>query len=417
MRKPFLLIFAAALAVVILAAGRPAAAGYASLVIDAETGEILQAQDATVPWYPASLTKMMTVYLAFEKLAKGTLDLDEVLTVSAHAAGQQPTKLGLDPGEKITVKQAILATIVRSANDAAVVLAERIGGTEKYFAVLMTEKARALGMTHTQFWNASGLPHDKQTTTARDMALLAQALIHDYPQYYHFFNTRSITYNNRNLTTYNGILSSFEGADGIKTGFTCGSGYNLVASAVRNGRRLIGVLLGGKTRAGRNSEMVDLLNVAFGGKPQTEGEKQLVIDLVPAVDGQGDGGPSRVLSSTECVATSSEPTIIQGTVKSKSAAVKPGTLPGWGIVFGSFPQEEKARSVVKQAQKALKGVLSTGRAVVVERDWEGITSYRSVIVGLDRDQAGAACKHMWATGAYCLALSPEALNSKNAPWR
>jgi D-alanyl-D-alanine carboxypeptidase len=416
MRKPFLFLIAA-LAVAVLAAAKPAAAGYASLVIDAETGEILQAQDATTPWYPASLTKMMTVYLAFEKLAAGTLDLDEQLTVSSHAAGQQPTKLGLDPGEKITVKQAILATIVRSANDAAVVLAERMGGTEKYFAVLMTDKARDLGMAQTQFWNASGLPHEKQMTTARDMALLGQALLYNYPQYYHFFNTRSIKYNNRNLTTYNGILSSFPGSDGIKTGFTCGSGYNLVASAVREGRRLIGVVLGGKTRAGRNSEMVKLLSAAFGSEPVPEGESQLVIDLVPAVEGQGDGGPSRVLSSTECVATSSDPVIIKGSVKSKSAAVKPGTLPGWGIVFGSFPQEDKARSVVKQAQKSLKSVLKAGRAVVVERDWEGITSYRSVIVGLDRDQAGAACKHMWSTGAYCLALSPEALNSANTPWR
>ena len=415
MRKPILFLFAA-LAVALLA-GRPAAAGYASLVIDAETGEILQAQDATTPWYPASLTKMMTVYLAFEKLSKGWLDLDEELTVSAHAAGQQPTKLGLDRGEKITVKQAILATIVRSANDAAVVLAERMGGSEKYFAVVMTEKAQELGMNNTQFWNASGLPHEKQMTTARDMALLGQALIRDFPQYYHFFDTRSIKYNNRNLTTYNGILSSFEGADGIKTGFTCGSGYNLVASAVRDGRRLIGVLLGGKTRAGRNSEMVQLLSEAFGGKPEPEGETQLVIDLVPAVEGEGDGGPSRVLSTTECVATSSEPVIVKGPVKGKTAAVKPGTLPGWGIVFGSFPQEEKARSVVKQAQKSLKSVLKAGRAVVVERDWEGATAYRSVIVGLDRDQAGAACKHMWSTGAYCLALSPEALNSANTPWR
>lgn len=414
MRKPILFLFAV-LAVALLAAGRPAFAGYAALVIDAETGEILKAEDATTPWYPASLTKMMTVYLAFEKLAAGTMTLDEKLKVSRHAAGQQPTKLGLDPDESITVEQAILATIVRSANDAAVVLAERIGGSERYFAVLMTEKAQALGMSNTQFWNASGLPHDKQMTTARDMALLGQALIHDFPQYYHVFDTRSISYNGRTLTTYNGILGSYPGADGIKTGFTCGSGYNLVASAVRDGRRLIGVVLGGKTRAGRNSEMVKLLNEAFGSK--ADGELQVVADLVPPAEGEGDGGPSRVLSTTECVATSSEPVLIKGTVKSKSAAVKPGTLPGWGIVFGSFPQEDKARATVKKAQKSLASVLKAGRAVVVQRDWEGVTTYRSVIVGLDRDQAGAACKHMWASGAYCLALSPEALNNGSAPWR
>jgi D-alanyl-D-alanine carboxypeptidase len=216
------------------------------------------------------------------------------------------------------------------------------------------------------------------------------------------------------LSTYNGILSSYPGADGIKTGFTCGSGYNLVASAERKGRRLIGVVLGGKSRAGRNSEMARLLDDAFGDKP-TEGETQLVADLVP--EGEGDGAPSRVLSANECVATSSEPVIIKGTLKMKTAAEKPGKLPGWGVVFGSYPEVEKAKATVGKAQKALKGVVKAGRPAIVEREWEGITSYRALIVGLNREQAGSACKHLWTTGAYCLALSPQALNSASAPWR
>jgi D-alanyl-D-alanine carboxypeptidase len=414
MRMRWRFLLGALLMLVAVAAGRPSWAGYAAIVIDAKTGEILHAQDATVRWYPASLTKMMTVYLVFEKLAQGKLTLDEKLTVSARAAGQQPTKVGLDPGEKISVEDAIGALIVRSANDAAVLLGERIGGTEDYFAVLMTEKAKQLGMQQTEFFNASGLPHDKQSTTARDMALLGQSLYRDFPQYYHFFGLHSITYKGQVLTTYNGLLTSYNGADGIKTGFTCGSGYNLVASAERKGRRLIGVVLGGKSRAGRNSEMAKLLDNAFGDKP-TEGEMQLVADLVP--EGEGDGRPPHILSRNECVATSSEPVMIRGTLKMKTAAEKPGKLPGWGVVFGSYPEVEKAKSTVGQAQKALKKVMKAGRAAIVEREWEGVTSYRALIVGLNREQAGSACKHLWTTGAYCLALSPQALNSANAPWR
>ncbi len=391
-----------------------AGTGYADIVIDAATGEILHARDATVRWYPASLTKMMTVYLTLEKLAKGSLALDDRLTVSERAASQQPTKLGLDPGETITVEQAIGAVIVRSANDAAVVLAERIGGTEDYFAVLMSEKARQLGMLQTEFWNASGLPHPKQTTTARDMALLGQALIRDFPQYYRFFGMRSITYKGQILPTYNGLLTSYPGADGIKTGFTCGSGYNLVASAERKGRRLIGVVLGGRSRSGRNSEMARLLDAAFGDKP-TPGETQLVADLVP--EGEGDGAPPHILSQNECVSTPSEPVLIRGTLTMKTATEKPGRLPGWGIVFGSYPEVEKAKATVGHAQEALRPVLKAGRPAIVERDWEGVRSYRALIVGLTRDQAGAACKHLWSTGDYCLALSPQALNSAAAPWR
>jgi D-alanyl-D-alanine carboxypeptidase len=415
MRWRFLLV--TLLTVTAAAAARPSLAGtdYAAIVIDAANGEILHADDATVRWYPASLTKMMTVYLAFEKLAKGTLKLDEKIKVSAHAAGQQPTKIGLDPGEKISVEQLIGATIVRSGNDAAVAIAERIGGTERYFAVLMTEKAQALGMTGTQFWNASGLPHPKNATTARDMALLGQALIRDFPQFYRFFGLRSISHHGRTLTTYNGLLGSYSGADGIKTGFTCGSGYNLVASAERKGRRLIGVVLGGKSRGGRNGEMAKLLDQAFGDKP-AEGELQLVADLVPEA-GEGDGAPPQILDASECVATSSEPVLIRGTLKMQTSAEKPGKLPGWGIVFGSFPEIGKAKATLGAARKSLKGVVKAGRPAVVERAWEGVTSYRALIVGLNRDQAGTACKHMWTTGAYCLALSPQALNSANAPWR
>src|SRR5208282_1168561 len=205
--------------------------------------------------HPASLTKMMTLYLTFESLESGQLHKTQSLRVSAHAASQQPSKLELAAGETITVEQAILALTVKSANDAAVVLAEAIGGSESEFAQTMTQKARELGMTGTTFRNASGLPNPGQVTTARDMAKLARALIRDYPQYYGYFSAREFTFQGNEIPTHNHVLVEYEGADGLKTGYIHSSGFNLVTSAVRNGRRLIGVVMGGQTSSQRDHAM------------------------------------------------------------------------------------------------------------------------------------------------------------------
>src|SRR5215813_14452422 len=277
----------------------PALAGYAAIVVDADSGTVLESIDATMPWYPASLTKVMTVYLAFEDIDAGRLTLDEALTVSEHAAAQPPTELGLGKGEKISVKDTILAVILQSANDAAVALAERMGGTEEKFAERMTSKAKELGMSKTVFRNASGLPDPQQVTTARDMAVLASALLENYPQYYHFFSTTSFIYAGQTFGTINGILSRYSGADGIKTGFTCGSGYNLVASAKRNGRRLIGVLLGSHTNFERHSEMGRLLDIGFATDLETIGSKVMLADLGGTEDDAGPAPPSQ-LSAAEC---------------------------------------------------------------------------------------------------------------------
>src|SRR5690242_6501576 len=211
-----------------LAAAWPAGAAPApqsSIVVDAVTGAVLSSSDPTALWRPASLTKLMTLYITFEELAAGRLKLSDMLTVSSYAAAMPPTELGLIKGEKVSVETAILGTITRSANDAAVVLAERIGGDETSFASRMTATARRLGMTGSNFHNASGLPDPEQTTTARDMALLARALIRDFPQYYHFFSARSMSYLGGSLPSINAILYLYPGADGLKTGFTCSSGY------------------------------------------------------------------------------------------------------------------------------------------------------------------------------------------------
>src|SRR5215813_14940008 len=274
-----------------------AAPDYAAIVVDAESGTVLESVSATARWYPASLTKVMTVYLAFDEIAAGRMTLDEQLTVSDHAAAQPATELGLGAGQKITVKDTILAIILRSANDAAVALAERIGGSEEAFAARMTAKARELGMSRTVFRNASGLPDPQQVTTARDMAVLASALLENYPQYYHFFSTTSFIYAGQTFGTINGILSRYSGADGIKTGFTCGSGYNLVASAKRNGRRLIGVLLGGHTNFERHSEMSKLLDEGFA-TDLTKMSKPL--HLADVGDVVTDAAPTLQLSAAEC---------------------------------------------------------------------------------------------------------------------
>jgi D-alanyl-D-alanine carboxypeptidase len=386
-----------------------AAADYAAIVVDADSGAVLESVAATARWYPASLTKVMTVYLAFEEIGAGRLALDEELTVSAHAAAQPATELGLGAGQKITVKDTILAIILQSANDAAVTMAERIGGSEAAFAERMTDKAKELGMSRTVFRNASGLPDPDQVTTARDMAMLATALLENYPQYYHFFSTTSFSFGGQTFGTINGILSRYEGADGIKTGFTCGSGYNLVASATRNGRRLIGVLLGSHTNFERHSEMGRLLDVGFATDLQALDRRVLLADL-GAADGAADPAPPIQLSATECAygvsATSIEAGLTGG-----------GLGGGWALIFGASASKAQAQQMLGHARQQLRPVLSGGRAVIVPKRWEGTRRYSALLAGLSKEQAGKACKHLWSVGAYCLALSPQVLRNPQAIWR
>ncbi len=237
----------------------------ASIIMDAQTGQVLEAHNADRRCYPASLTKLMTLYLTFQRLNSGKMTLDEELPVSYHAAEQAPTKLYLHPGERISVQSAILAITTRSANDAAVVLAEAEGGTETRFAELMNQEARQLGMEHTTFHNASGLPNWQQKTTARDMATLALAIIHTYPQYYHFFHAQSFDFRGQTIYGHDHLLGRCPGVDGMKTGYTNASGFNIVTSAVRNGRRLVGVVMGWPTAYSRDRHMAALLNQGFAG--------------------------------------------------------------------------------------------------------------------------------------------------------
>ena len=244
-----------------------AAPPYAELLLDPATGAVLHAVNADVTTQPASLTKMMTLFLAFDALDKGDLTLDQLVPVSRRAQNMAPSKLGLVAGTTIRVEDAVLGLVTRSANDAAVVLAEAIGGTEEQFAEMMTMKARMLGMRNTSFHNASGLPNSRQLTTARDIATLSQALIKGHTRHYPYFSRTSFTYNGAPVQTHNRLMSRYDGMDGIKTGFVNASGFNLAGTAVRNGRRLIAVVLGGRTSKERDNRVAALLDHGFGVAP------------------------------------------------------------------------------------------------------------------------------------------------------
>jgi D-alanyl-D-alanine carboxypeptidase len=232
----------------------------ALLVVEADSGKVLQAENATYPWYPASVTKLMTAYVTLKAVKEGRITLDTLLTVSPVAASQSPAKMGFRPGIQVTVDNALKMMLVRSANDMAVVLAEGVGGSIDGFSALMNQNAQQLGMTQTSYVNPNGLPADGQITSARDLAILARAIIHDLPEYEYFVHIPSIRYGRRVTQNFNKLIGRYPGADGFKTGFICASGYNLVASATRNGRRLIAVVLGassGNMRAVRAAQLLE----------------------------------------------------------------------------------------------------------------------------------------------------------------
>lgn len=236
---------------------------YAAILVDAKTGEVLYSRRPDAPRHPASITKVMTLYLTFEALETGELDLRDRITFSARAAGQAPSKLPTRKGDTITVEEAIRALTVKSANDVAVALAERLGGTEGDFAEMMTKKARHLGMKNTRFVNASGLPNPNHSTTARDIAILSLATLQHFPQYYKYYSEPEFVYANQVMKSHNRLLKNMPGADGIKTGYTVAAGFTLAASAQRDGKRLIAVVLGGPSTMARDQNVQALLEAGF----------------------------------------------------------------------------------------------------------------------------------------------------------
>lgn len=272
-------------------------AGYAAIVISESDGQVLTAVNPDEPNRPASLTKMMTLYLTFQQLESGQLTIDQELPVSAWAAGRPPTKLDLRRGQTISVGDCILGMITKSANDAATVVAEGLGGSEGHFVEMMNAQALKLGMTGTHFENASGLPDPNDATTARDMSKLAMALYHDFPQYTHYFATTEFMFRGKLVRGHNNLMERYPGMDGLKTGFTNASGFNLASTAVRDGHRLFSVVLGGRTAAARDNLMARLLDDGF--------ESRSTPDYLVAQAGgvSGTGTAQKILSALSPIGT------------------------------------------------------------------------------------------------------------------
>jgi D-alanyl-D-alanine carboxypeptidase len=302
---------------------------YAAIVVDGNSGNVLHSASADELRHPASLTKIMTLYLLFERLESGKLKLDSQLSVSEHASVQAPTKLGLKPGQTIAVEDAIKGLVTKSANDAAVVVAEAIGGSESDFAEMMTKKAHALGMSRTVYYNASGLPNDEQVTTARDQALLGRAIQERFPRQYRYFSTQSFTYHGETMGNHNHLLGHVEGVDGIKTGYTQASGFNLVTSVHRNNRFIVAVVLGGASAGARDAKMRNLIEEHIA----TASTQHTVAAIV-------EGAPAKVATRTPEAKAEAHPT------KTASAPA-----PGWpASKFAAAPPADNSTTATATAK-------------------------------------------------------------------
>ncbi len=356
-------------AAVFLISLAPAQAKYASYVIDAETGAVLHNINENTRNYPASLTKMMTLYMIFGALEEGRIRMDTPVKVSARAARQPSSKLGLRKGAKLNFEQAILAIVTKSANDVATAVAETLGGTERKFALSMTAKARAIGMNRTTFRNASGLPHRGQLSTAKDMATLAMRLLRDFPQHYHYFSTKKFAHNGLTHRNHNELLKTYHGADGIKTGYIRASGFNLVASVERGGQRLIGVVFGGNSAKSRNRHMAKLLDKGYKKLGTTHTE----------------------------VAVKAK--------KSKKARDRKLAKLQWGVQVGAYNKTEPAYKIAKLAVEKAPDFLFDGHIRVVPLT-KGVRKpvYRARILGLTKRQAYRACRILKRRNINCMEL-------------
>jgi D-alanyl-D-alanine carboxypeptidase (penicillin-binding protein 5/6) len=382
---------------------------YAAIVIDANSGAVLYESRPDSPRYPASITKVMTMYLAFEALAEGRLKLTDTITVSPRAASMAPTKLGLRAGETISVDDALRALAVQSANDMAVAVAEKIGGTEPRFAALMTLRGQELGMTHTRFVNASGLPDSRQLSSARDIAILSRSVMRDYPQYYSYFGTQQFAFRGRTMRNHNGLLGKMPGVDGLKTGYTNASGFNLSASAVRNGRRLIAVVMGGSSTAARDSNVEDLLLTGFDVMARRDrGEKITIASNLfepsaagpvtrPPI-GQGDAEQQGLQ-----IVLTNNPAKPAPVALRPSVSVAKGAPKGrWGIQVGAFKQRNLANTQIKLIEKRFSDVVASAEGVVEQAGG----NYRAQFTGLGEGAARTACRALVAKRQVCLVLTP-----------
>ncbi len=455
-----IMVVALAISFVVADATSSLAARSAAIVVDAKTGKVLYSADADGRRYPASLTKMMTLYLTFEALAKGKVSKNSPVVFSAKASGEAPTKLGVKPGGSVTVETAILSIVTKSANDSATALGEMLGGNETTFARMMTAKARQLGMNGTVFRNANGLPDPGQFTTARDMATLGIALREHFPQYYGYFSQRSFLYGRQRINGHNRLLGRIKGVDGIKTGYTRASGFNLVSSVADGDRRLVAVVMGGTSGGSRDNEMAHLITT-YLPRASTRGSGMLVAKatgdnpikalanvLLPKHDAPTpDDKPVAVASADAAVAddatvarnednaddnaaveetkqvvpTKKVKTVIVSAPKVATAqvvaayaseptpAVDPvntASVPsGWAIQVASSPKQSEAQAFLDKTTKQAPSVLANASGFTAAFEKDGTTYYRARFGGFgSKDAAWKACTALKKKKIECYAV-------------
>ncbi|HET7716281.1 MAG TPA: D-alanyl-D-alanine carboxypeptidase family protein [Bauldia sp.] len=437
------------------AAGEALAVTSAAIVVDAKTGKVLYSSNADTKAYPASLTKMMTLYLTFEALEARRISLDTRIRVSSHAAAQPPSKLGLKAGQTITVKDAILSLITRSANDMATALAEHLAGSESAFAVKMTARARSLGMRNTTFKNANGLPNTAQVTTARDMALLGRALQDRFPTYFRYFKTTSFTYNGAKIGNHNRLLGKVEGVDGIKTGYTRASGFNLVTSVNRGDRRLVAVVLGGSSGSSRDARMQKLIEeyirkasrgprtaplVLPTGVSEPIDPPELIAELpaprlrpdsiVTAYAAEATGSVAAAAAVTDIATLVPEEFRAQGDIAedqdAATAEVSPPppapiadvpanaaerlaavpTMDGWKIQLAAAPTQAAALAILDKARNAGSQIIADAAPYTEPVEKGSETLYRARFVGFaGKEEAQAACAYLVKRKFACYAIA------------
>ena len=376
---------------------------YASIVVDMDTAQVLHARNADAERYPASLTKVMTLYMVFDALDSGELALDDRMKVSRTASRQQPSKLALKSGSTIRVDHAIRALVTKSANDVAVVIAEHLGGNEANFAEMMTVKARELGLTETRFQNASGLPDRNQTTTALDMAKLAEAVYLDHRDYYSYFSTPDFVWNRRTYKNHNTLLKDVTGVDGIKTGYINASGFNLVASVNRNGKRLIGVVFGGRTARTGDDQMKKLLEQAYI-RLTKEGEIVVPRPRISPEDKILPADAQLLMAKRETLREAEQPGRID--TETVVTRLKPETASGWAIQVGAFSDQRRAQEAVLAAARTAPDVLRLTRAAVEQQASGTGIVYRARLLGFDGEtEARAACAALRRENVACIPVN------------
>jgi D-alanyl-D-alanine carboxypeptidase len=417
-----------------------------SIMVDAVTGEVMSSSNADVSTYPASLTKMMTLYLLFDALKHGQIKLTDSITFSDHAASQDATNLAVSEGASIKVETAILSVVVRSANDAATAIGERVGGSEWAFAKKMTQTARALGMKNTTYLNANGLPNPGQRTTARDQAILAVALLRDFPEYYHYFAAERFSYRGVQYAGHNRVLNKLNGADGIKTGYIRAAGFNLVSSAEQNGRRLVGVVLGGSTPYLRDKQMVAMMTKGF--KTPAGGGTML------ALSAPNSAGPAKAPAVIAAAAPVSVPAALVAAAamapddatqavgaNEEDGAIMPASITGdpllpvlkpgsglqlqmadanqpdpqaidnvwhsgntgYGVQVGAYSQYAPAQKAAVRVTRSMPELFADSRIAIDESN----KLYRARVTGLNKADAEKACAQLKAQRADCMVFTTD----------